>query len=97
MLYDFRHTTMYQPNIPGYDYENQQNIEPRRRKVFRYHPTEFWAMEKEFEFRVNATKYADHHKFKEWLVKTIKDSKGKKSYDEFIDEKFTRVYTFNKP
>jgi hypothetical protein len=21
MLYDFRHTTMYQPNIPGYDYE----------------------------------------------------------------------------
>ena len=71
LLYDFRHTTSYKPNVPGYDYENQAHVEPRKRQVYRYDPHEFWTLEKEFEFRVNATKYAEHHKFKTWIKLTI--------------------------
>lgn len=45
---------------------------------------------------MNATKYADHHKFKVWLLKALKEGRNKSSYDSFIDEKFGKVCTFNK-
>jgi hypothetical protein len=72
-------------------------VEPRRRKTFRYEPEEFWKMEKEFEFRVNATKYAEHHKFKAWILHIIEQSKSQMSYDEFIDSKFGKVFSFSLP
>lgn len=48
------------------------------------------------EFRVNCTHHADHHRFKAWLLQTIEEGKSKISYDEFIDQKFGKVFAFNR-
>lgn len=95
MLRDFRQTTLYKPNVEGYNYADQSMVEPRRRLVERVDPDVFWTLDKEFEFRVYSTKHAENQRFKAWLLKTLEESKSKPSYDQFIDEKFGKVYCFN--
>ena len=45
LLYEYRNTTNYTPNIPGYDYENQENVRRMNRKKFRLSFDEFWNSE----------------------------------------------------
>jgi hypothetical protein len=41
------------------------------RKTKRSEPSSFWESEELFEFRVNATIYAEHLKFCRWITETI--------------------------
>lgn len=59
-------------------------------------PDEFWQSEQYFEFRLNCTAYAQHLKFKKWIIDTVEASKSKESYDSFIDKKFGAVLNYNK-
>lgn len=40
--------------------------------------------------------YAEKFKFKKWLLTQIQKRKSGKSYDEYIDEKYGKVLSFNK-
>ena len=42
ILYDYRMTTKWEENIEGYDYENQDHIRPKMRKIKRETFEEFW-------------------------------------------------------
>lgn len=65
------------------------------RKVKRLEPSDFWQSEEFFEFRVNATVYAQHLKFCRWINETIEKRKTQESYDEIIDKKFGKAMCFN--
>lgn len=54
-------------------------------------------MDKEVEFRVNATSYANHQKFKAWLLHKVEQAKSQPSYDEYIDKKFGTAFAYNRP
>ncbi len=58
LLYEYRHTTTFQPNDPKYNYADQEAVPLKRRKVFRLSPEEFWQSEQYFEFRLNCSAYA---------------------------------------
>lgn len=58
LLYEYRNTTDFKPNVENYDYENQDHLHPRMRINKRVSPEEFWQSEEEFEFRVNASAHA---------------------------------------
>jgi hypothetical protein len=38
LLYEYRNTTAYQPNVEGYNYADQSQLPEKRRKVFRLSP-----------------------------------------------------------
>jgi hypothetical protein len=35
LLYEYRNTTFFKPNVEGYDYENQEHIPVRQRLTYR--------------------------------------------------------------
>lgn len=82
LLYDYRATTDYWgKNKEGYDYENQESIDPRRRKVKWPTNEEFWNSTENHMFRLNCTPYADFRKFRKWFMSQVnlilsKNSKG---------------------
>jgi hypothetical protein len=95
LLYEYRNTTTFAPNIPGYNYQNQDHLPLKQRKTQRLDPEDFWKSEDYFEFRLNCTDYAEKFKFKQWVIETVEASKKKESYDSFIDKKFGPIVTFN--
>jgi hypothetical protein len=85
ILYDFAATTQHWgPNRVDYDYNNQENIHPRKRVKQWPTPEEFWNSEEEHLFRLNCSEYADFRKFKKWIISRVNEAKTKESFDESV-------------
>ncbi|EAS00387.1 hypothetical protein TTHERM_00220600 (macronuclear) [Tetrahymena thermophila SB210] len=89
LLYDYKATTEYHGNNdPNYDYQNQDQVPPKKRKQQHPTPQEFWESDEPHAFRVNCSNYADYHKFKKWIQTEIEKRASEKSYEEKIIERF---------
>ncbi|KRX05264.1 hypothetical protein PPERSA_00565 [Pseudocohnilembus persalinus] len=96
LVYDWKATTEWHGNNQeGYDYENQDHIYPKDRKI-RY-PTveEFWESNEPFQFRVNCSRYADFRKFQRWILKEVEEKQNGPSLDEIVLKKFGAINNYD--
>jgi hypothetical protein len=96
LLYEYRNTTLWQPNDPAYNFNDQSHLPEDKRRTPRPAPEEFWQSENYADFRINCSAYAPHLKFKRWITETVEARKSQPSYDEFINKKYGTVINFNK-
>ena len=93
LVFDFRETTEYWgPNDPTFDYNSQEKVHPRQRKIKRLTPEEFWALEEPRYLRVNYSRYANFRKFKLWIRKELEKNID---FDKEFEKKYGGVETYD--